>query len=299
MNEFIALALYGILIPLPIAAIFALIARRLAARERPRLAGLFFTLAVALPMPIAFLLVNGAPEESWEALLWLAPAAAAIGLAFHASPILKRELFPALSLAAVLTLLLWPILKAEDSWLVRLAPASAAAALYLALRFLASRVPQQPLLLCVWAAALAAGLAVVIMGQRPMAAAVAPVGASILVLAILARRSDRHALTPGPLAAAAAPIAITPAVAWMWMSVTGANYGLWLPLAIPFSATAAALLLVPPIRRLRPPVRGAIAVAAVLFLGLGLVAAAFALDARSSNDDDYGDLPDFMRFPTN
>lgn len=297
MHEALRQVLFTILIPLPIAAAAAFGGRRLARGGRERAGSVCFALAVVLPMPIAFLLLNGLPTESWERLGWLSLAGGAVGASDAALRGGSRNIVGAgCALAAAATILLWPALKFEESWAVRLAPGLGGGALFVVLGILGRRVGAATLLACLWAAALAAGLAVVVMGQVSMGAAVAPIGVSLLVLA-LALRGGNRAAGPAVLAAAACPLAAAPALAWMWMSVTGARYGLWLPMATLAAVLAAAVVLAPPVRKRRPALRVALAVAVALALGLGIVGVMAGLDRGAAGDDGLGDLPDFMRYP--
>jgi hypothetical protein len=299
MNEILRQALFGIAVPLPIAAAFAWAGCRLVRRERFDQAGVLFTLAVAVPMPIAFALVNGSPSESWERLLWMSLVGGLVMLVLLPRKVgLCNTGVGAVVLAASVTLVLWRAVKPEDSWLIRLAPGLGAAILFTGLSVLAKGLPGAVLGMCLWAAAVATGLGVVLMGQMSMGAAVAPVGAAVLVLAIAAGRSERGGVfTPGVLAAASAPLAGATAVAWMWMKVTGSSYGLWLPMLAPFSVFAGAVVLLPMMRKAKEPVRLVLATVAVLAVGLAAVGGMLLLDSRAETDDGMGGLPDFMQYP--
>jgi len=297
MNEVVRHALFEIVVPLPLAAAFAFVGRLLLSRNRERPASLLFAGAAVVPMPIAFALSNGMPTESWEGLIWLTLVGGAVGAAcLFTRNSIRRDLVAALLLAAALTAVLWPIVRPESQWSVRLAPGLAAAALYLVHRLLATRLTPVQLLLALWASAVGTGLAVVLMGQMSMGAAVAPIGASTLVLAFFARGERTQPVSPAVLAPVACALAVTPAVAWMWAKETGAGYGLWLPLLVPLSVLAGLVGTLKPLRTRGPRLRNTLSTVAVLVVALGLVGAMNAL-AGAADDDDYGDLPDFMKLP--
>lgn len=297
MHEAVRHALLEIAVPLPIAAIFAIAGRLMLRKSRDRTASVCFALAVIVPMPVAFFLANGSPTESWERLIWLTASGGAIGLAcLFLRPALLRDIIAAVALAAALTAILWRTVEPEPDWAVRLAPGLAAAGYFLILRALAARVRPLTLLLALWASAAATGLGVITMGQMSMGAAVAPVGASLLVLAIFARGDRTEPIGPAVLAPVASALAVTPAIAWMWAKTSGTGYGLWLPLLIPLSILAVAIVSIKPLASRRPILGNSIATLAVLLTGLAIVAAMFLI-SDSVNDDDFGDIPDFMQYP--
>ena len=299
MDEILRQALFGIAVPLPIAAVLAWGGCLLVRKKRHDQAGVLFAFAAAVPMPIAFVLVNGQPTDSWERLVWLSLAGVvtALVLLSRRAGLWKTGL-GAVVLAGVVTAVLWRAVKPEESWVVRLTPGLGAGTLFFGLSVLAGRMPGSVLGLCLWAAAVATGLGVVLMGQMSMGAAVAPVGAAVLVLAVASRGSERGGVFgPGVLAAASAPLAAAPAMAWMWMKVTGSSYGLWLVMLAPFSVFAGAIYLLPSLRTVKAPVRVVIALACVLLVGLGTVGGMLALDTHAQTDDGMNDLPDFMQYP--
>lgn len=321
MNDLVRIALLGIAVPLPIAAFCAWLAVVLARRDRLAASALLQILAVAVPMPIAFVLINGQPTEAWERLVSLTAIGAIAGvLACWQWGGVLRDLSVAVVLAALVTIALWPDVKPESSWLLRLSPGLASGVLAVILLHLAKALPGATVPLTLWVAAIGSGLAVVLMGQPSMGGAIAPVGAGLLILAIANRwmsppSNTDHASDPSPgqpqisliartgvhpavFVAAVPAIVSTTGIAWMHMKVTGSNYDLWLPMLASFATMAASVVLIPPVRSWKPAIRTIIAVAVVFVISFGAVALMATRDTSADSDDPSGNLPDFMSYPT-
>ncbi len=315
MNDLVRIAVYGIAVPLPIATALAWGAVHFAKQGLPRISALFQVLAITIPMPIAFLLINGTPSEAWERLAFLTAVGAIAGIIVVALPHrIWRDIVVFLVTAALVTLALWPAVQPESSWLLRLAPGLGSSVLALVLIRIAVRLPGITPALALWAAAIGSGLAVVLMGQPPMGGAIAPIGASMLMLALANRwlkpKQDPNpnsnetqmpaigaTIHPAALVAATPPVVSTVAIAWMYMKVTGTNYNLWLPLLASFAVVAVSVSCLPPLSKAKPALRGTVAVVLVFIISLGAVGLMASRDTDSDADDPYSDLPDFMSYP--
>jgi hypothetical protein len=291
-------AAYAVALPLAIALAMVLAVRRKAMESRPKLATALGIAAVAVPMPVAFLLLNGAPDESWHRLVGMT----AIGAVFAMATALGRGRFCldavwGVALAAAASAVVWPIYSDQEGPLERVLPVACMVAVVVSGEGLARREGGAVVGIGLWISCVCAGVGVLWMGQVPFGAAIAPIGASMLAIGIAAGLG-RPVGQRGIATCGAASMVMSVALAWMWMSAIDANYGLWLPLVPTAAVGAAWVIRVRWVQRRARWVQCGVAWIAVLIVGVLGVGGMVALDERGSSSADEYDLPDFMRLPS-
>lgn len=300
MEEFIRQLNLTVLLPLGVALVMALAVRRKWLENRPKLRQVFTSALIAISLPIAFLawlpreqvvsLLQFNPRDDWQALGYLSLAGGLIGLipALLLPDKPWRTALVALLLAAGTTLCIWPIVE-QDGWGRRLAPGLVSGALFLLLHPLGRRRPAT-LAACLYLACVAAGsVALFMLGQRQIAAAISPIGASLLVLAASARWK-RLPLHDGALAAALPVLVCVPATAWLYQSALGVAFPMALILMTAAAPLAAWITLSPPMRGRRQWVSTLIAMVATAVVAGAAVGGMLLLEGTVAAEDPYMDL---------
>lgn len=300
MDEFIRQLNLTVLLPLGVAVVMVLAVRRKWIEHRPRERAIFATALFVLPLLVALFfwlprdqalgLLRFNRHDAWQSLVYLAPAGGVLGLVLALILPDKpwRTGLIAIALGAVTTLCMWPIVE-QDSWDRRLAPGVVTAVLFVLLQPLGRRRPAT-LALCLWVACIAAGsVALFMLGQRQIAAAISPIGASLLVVAASARCKDLH-LRDGALAAALPVLVCVPATAWLYQTALGVAYPMALILVTAAAPVAAWLALCKLLRNNKIWVSTAVALLATALLASAAVGAMALLEAGSASDDPYMDI---------
>lgn len=300
MEEFFNQFYLTVLLPLGLAAVMVLAVRRKWLENRPKLRQAFTTALVALPLPIAFFiwlpreqaigLLRFSLHDDWQALVYLSLAGGLIGLVLSLLLPAKpwRTGLIALSLGAVTTLCMWPIVQ-QDGWDRRLVPGLVTAVLFGLLHSLGTRRPAT-LALCLWVACIAAGSVTLFMlGQRQIAAAISPVGASLLVVAAAVRGKGLH-LREGALAAALPVLVCVPATAWLYQTALGVAYPMALIVVTAVAPVAAWLALWKPLRNKKAWVSTLAALVATAAVAGAAAGAMLLLEGGSASDDPFLDM---------
>lgn len=300
MEEFIRQLNLTVLLPLGVAVAMVLPVRRTWLERRPRLRRVFTTALVAIPLPIAFLiwlprdqamgLLRLRLHDDWQALGYLSLAGGLLGLVLSLLLPDKpcRTGLIALLLGAVTTLCMWPIVQ-QDGWDRRLAPGIVTAVLFVLLHPLGSRRPAT-LATCMWLACVAAGsVALFMLGQRQIAAAISPIGASLLVVAASARWKGLH-LRDGALAGALPVLVCVPATAWLYQTALGVAYPMALILVTAAAPVAAWLALCKLLRSTKPWVPTLVALVATAAVAGAAVGAMALLEGAGAEEDPYMDM---------
>ncbi|KAA0216678.1 MAG: hypothetical protein DYG94_08800 [Leptolyngbya sp. PLA3] len=300
MEEFIRQLNLTVLLPLGAALLMVLAVRRKWIEKRPSLRHVFTTALVALPLPFAFLvwlpreqamgLLRLNLHDDWQALAYLSLVGGLIGLipALLLPDKPWRTGLVALLLAGGTTLCIWPIVE-QDGWDRRLAPGLVTALLFALLQPLGRRRPAT-LAACLWIACVAAGsVALFMLGQRQIAAAVSPIGASLLVLAASARWKGLH-LRDGALAAALPVLVCVPAAAWLYQTALGVAYPMALILVTAAAPVAAWLTLSKLLRSKRPWISTLVAAIATAVLAGAAIGAMLLLEGAGIEEDPYTDM---------
>jgi len=306
VQEFEDQFLYTVVLALALAALAALSAwglsilmrRRGRPAELPAWAGaLLSLLIVVIPGTVSVLawlpreesigLLKLTLSSDWQALVYLAPACGIVGLVLSLS-LPKRwwaDLTAGILIAVVATLVIWPIVE-PDGWQRRLTPGVLTAALYFVLNPFARRTRAAPTLaLCLWIGAFAAGVATLfVMGQRQPAAVLAPVGASLVVLAAVARGRFSD-LSGGALAGCVSVLVASPATAWLYASAVGVSFPLGLVLVTSLSPACAWAASLPRVRSWSAWKRTGLAVTLTALIAGGVIATMIVLDQAQGEDD--------------
>ncbi len=288
---------YGVLLPLCVASAAVLLPRGAWLRARTRLAAAIGVAAVAVPMPIAFALINGSPSEKWERLIAMTLVGAIAGAVVLYGKTGPGRIWAAGAFAsAMATMIVWPIFQPADTVVERLLPGACIMLLIAGLEPLARRDNGAVVPISLWIAAMGTGIGILWMGQLPFAAAVAPIGASMLTLGV-ASGFGRPVATRGIVAAGAPALLMASALAYLWMSALGANYAMWLAIVPAAAALAAWVVRVPWVMRRQRWMQCGLGWLAVALISAGAVLGMTLLDQQGSSQDFDYDLPDFMRMP--
>lgn len=300
MAEFQDQFIDTVLLPLMLAALIVLPWRRRVLAERPRLRMFVAAALISLPMPIAFLLwlppdqalgvLRLTPADDWQAVGTLSLAGLFAGLV-TTSVLPKtrwRSLIVAVAVGAATILALWPVIHRDD-WVRRITPGAVAAVLFVLLDPLGKRRPGT-LAACLWLACVIAGSATMfIMGQRQVVAGIAPIGASLLVFAAVARWKQLD-LTGAALSSALPVLSGVPCTAWLYESAIGVSYPLGLVMLTACAPLAAWVAVIPRIDARRPWIRVAAPMLAVAFVGGAAAGGMYHLDGAAAEEDPFMDM---------
>ncbi|GAB4382713.1 MAG: hypothetical protein Kow0022_00840 [Phycisphaerales bacterium] len=300
MAEFQDQFIDTVLLPLALAAIIVLPWRRRVLAERPRLRMFVAAALVSLPMPIAFLLwlprdqamgvLRFAPADDWQAVGALSLAGLFAGFLTTSMLAKARWRRPAVAVAvgAATMLALWPVIHRDD-WVRRITPGAVAAVLFWVLEPLGKRRPGT-LAACLWLACAIAGSATMfIMGQRQVVAGIAPIGASLLVFAAVARWKQLD-LTGAALASALPALSGVPCTAWLYESAIGASYPLGLVMLTACAPLAAWVAVIPWLDARRPWLRIAAPLLTVALVGGAAAGGMYELDGAAAGQDPFMDM---------
>lgn len=300
MEEFIRQLNLTVLLPLGLAAAMVLAVRRRWVESRRGVRQTFETAMVALPLPIAFLvwlpreqglgLLRLSLHDDWQALGYLSLVGGVLGLILSLLLPDKRWRtgLIALLLGAATTLCMWPIVE-QDGWDRRLAPGVVSTILFVLLQPLGRRRPAT-LALCLWLACVAAGSVTLFMlGQRQIAAAISPIGASLLVIAVTARWK-RVQLSEGALAAALPVLVCVPATGWLYQTALGVAYPMALILVTAAAPVAVWVAVIRPVRKRKPWVSTLAALIATAAVAGAAAGAMLLLEGGSASDDPFLDM---------
>lgn len=300
MAEFQRQFIFTVLLPLAVAGLIVLPWRRRKLEHKPGLRALIGAALIALPMPIVFLLwlprdqagglLRFSVSDDWQTVGYLSLAGMIVGLlCTWALPEKRwRGVIIAVAVGIATTLALWPVIHRDD-WVRRIAPGAVAGVLFMLLEPLGKRRPGT-LAACLWLTCIAAGSATLfIMGQRQVAAGIAPIGASLLVFALCARWK-KFQLTGGALAAALPVLVGVPCTAWLYESAIGVAYPLGLVLLTSSAVLAAWVAAVPFLRKRHEWMGFVAAMAAVAIVGGAAAGGMYYLDNAGAEEDPYMDM---------
>ncbi len=239
------------------------------------------TAAVALPVVVAFLVVNGGwPGDKWQDLMWLPVAGLLIAVIPRAGPL--RSVL----VAGVGTWIVWPIVR-SDPILVRVLPGLGALGLMLSLEPLAKRRPGPSMPIAVGLAFGGAAAVILISGHLNLAVSVAAAGFALAGVgaASIARRDI--SMANGPLLAALPLLAVAMVVRYSYMIVETSEVPTVALLLPPLAPLLRWVGEVPPLTRMKGRKAGVLRVAAVL--AVSVVAVGLAIGVAQ---DEEGVDPD-------